>query len=52
MTPEPLYSIVQLTREGEDVRIVRCTEQSESLAETKRAMFSGIEHEIFILVRN
>ena len=47
-----MYEIVQLTKEGEPVDVVRGVEADMSSAELKRCMFVGVEHESFIIRRH
>ena len=43
------YEIVQVTKKGKRVCIVRDTVSDISAAELKRSMFAGTEHEQFVI---
>ena len=46
---EHVFEIIQVTKNGSAVDIIRDTVGDSSAAELKRAMLSGIEHEQFII---
>ena len=46
-----LYEIIQVTKRGESVHIIRDTVDNSNLASTKRAMLAGIEDEQFVIRR-